>query len=75
MTSREREPERIGLIGATGSVGSSVLGVIRHFPERFRVHSLAGGSNSHSLESFARNFPPGMPPSGMSRGDAFWRKT
>jgi 1-deoxy-D-xylulose 5-phosphate reductoisomerase len=47
MTSRQ--PERIGLIGASGSVGSSVLGVIRHFPERFRVHSLAGGSNPRSL--------------------------
>ncbi len=53
-----REPERIGLIGASGSVGSSVLGVIRHFPERFRVHSLAGGSNPHSLEKLCREFSP-----------------
>ncbi len=53
-----RDPERIGLIGATGSVGSSVLGVIRHFPQRFRVHSLAGGSNPRSLGKLCQEFSP-----------------
>ncbi len=52
------EPRRIGIIGASGSVGASVLGVIRHFPELFRIRSLAGGSNAVSLGDLCEEFSP-----------------
>ena len=49
---------RVGIIGASGSVGTSVLRVLRSFPHRFRVHSLAGGSDAKALEKLCREFCP-----------------
>lgn len=49
---------RVGVIGASGSVGTSVLQVLRSFPDRFRVHSLAGGSHVGALEKLCREFSP-----------------
>ena len=47
---------RVAVIGATGSVGSSVLDVIRRFPDRFSVSSLAAGANADKLLTLAREF-------------------
>ncbi|HOO62374.1 MAG TPA: 1-deoxy-D-xylulose-5-phosphate reductoisomerase [Synergistaceae bacterium] len=58
MIPEKATPLNIGIIGASGSVGSSVLGVIRSFPGLFRVHSLAGGSNAVSLGELCEEFSP-----------------
>ena len=47
---------RLAVIGATGSVGSSVLDVCSRFPERFEVVSLAAGSNADGLAALGRRF-------------------
>jgi 1-deoxy-D-xylulose-5-phosphate reductoisomerase len=44
---------RIGVIGATGSVGGAVLDICRRFPERFEVVSLAACSNDVKLTELA----------------------
>lgn len=41
----------ISLLGATGSIGVNVLEVVRQFPERYRVGSMAAGTN---IELFAK---------------------
>lgn len=37
--------KEIAILGSTGSIGQSTLSVIRSYPERFRVASLAAGRN------------------------------
>lgn len=37
--------KHIAILGSTGSIGQSTLSIIRKFPERFRVASLAAGRN------------------------------
>ena len=50
------EVQNIAVIGATGSVGSSVLDVCSRFPERFRVAALAANSNEKKLKELGRSF-------------------
>lgn len=50
--------KNIVLLGSTGSVGKSVLSVLRHFPEKFRIKSLSGYSNVSLLAEQAREFQP-----------------
>ena len=38
-------PERIALLGSTGSIGSQALDVISRFPEKFIVEVLIAGNN------------------------------
>ena len=45
------------ILGATGSVGSNTLAVIREHPESFRVTGLVAGSNCEKLAALAREFP------------------
>ena len=47
---------RVALIGATGSVGSSVLDICARFPERFQVTALAAYSKSDELLKLAKRF-------------------
>ena len=51
-------PIRVAVLGSTGSVGRQTLDVIRQHPGRFRVVSLAGGSNTTLLEDQCREFKP-----------------
>ena len=37
--------KRLGILGSTGSIGRSCLGVVAELPERFRVVSLTAGEN------------------------------
>jgi 1-deoxy-D-xylulose-5-phosphate reductoisomerase len=37
--------KQIAILGSTGSIGQSTLSIIRKFPDRFRVASLAAGRN------------------------------
>jgi 1-deoxy-D-xylulose-5-phosphate reductoisomerase len=52
-------PEKIALLGSTGSIGTQALDVISKFPEEFRVTVLTGGSNIDLLTSQARKYLPG----------------
>ncbi|HEY8346303.1 MAG TPA: 1-deoxy-D-xylulose-5-phosphate reductoisomerase [Symbiobacteriaceae bacterium] len=48
----------IGILGSTGSIGTQALDVISHFPERFRVVSLAAGRRVDLLARQIRQFQP-----------------
>lgn len=37
--------ERIALLGATGSIGTSTVDVVSRYPERFSIEAVAAGSN------------------------------
>lgn len=45
------------ILGATGSVGSNTLAVIRDHPESFRPVGLVAGRGGDKLEALAREFP------------------
>ena len=46
----------VGVIGATGSVGSSVMAVCASWPEKIRVCALAANRRSPKLEALAEKF-------------------
>ncbi len=48
--------QNIAVIGATGSVGASVLDICARFPERFNVVALAANSNEKKLKELGRKF-------------------
>jgi 1-deoxy-D-xylulose-5-phosphate reductoisomerase len=51
-------PERIALLGSTGSIGSQVLDVISRFPEEFVVEVLVAGNNIDLITQQALRFQP-----------------
>ena len=48
----------LSILGSTGSIGVSTLDVVRRHPERFRVVSLAAGSNLSLLREQVKEFKP-----------------
>ncbi len=48
----------VAVLGATGSIGTQTLEVLRLFPDRFRVRALTAGSNVDLLAAQAREFRP-----------------
>ena len=48
----------IAILGATGSIGSNTLDLVRRFPDRFRVCGLVAGRNLKLLAAQAREFSP-----------------
>lgn len=50
--------EKVALLGATGSVGKSVLDVIRHYPGRFRLSAVSGFRNLKRLGEIIDEFSP-----------------
>lgn len=54
----ETEPRRLALLGATGSIGTQTLEVVRLFPEQFDVRALTCGENVDLLVEQAREFRP-----------------
>ncbi len=50
--------ERIILLGATGSVGASVLEVIRNYPNRFKLYGVSGNRSLDRLASIVEEFSP-----------------
>ena len=52
-------PERIALLGSTGSIGTQALDIISRFPEEFVVEILIAGNNVDLLTRQARRFQPG----------------
>jgi 1-deoxy-D-xylulose-5-phosphate reductoisomerase len=51
-------PERIALLGSTGSIGSQALDVISQFPDKFIVETLVAGNNVDLLTQQAKQFQP-----------------
>jgi 1-deoxy-D-xylulose-5-phosphate reductoisomerase len=52
-------PERIALLGSTGSIGTQALDVISRFPDEFAVDVLTAGNNVDLLIRQARKYLPG----------------
>jgi 1-deoxy-D-xylulose-5-phosphate reductoisomerase len=51
-------PERIALLGSTGSIGTQALDIISRYPERFIVEVLVAGNNIDLLTKQAFKFQP-----------------
>jgi 1-deoxy-D-xylulose-5-phosphate reductoisomerase len=51
-------PQRLAVLGATGSIGTQTLDVVRLFPDRFDVRALTCGANVDLLTEQAREFRP-----------------
>jgi 1-deoxy-D-xylulose-5-phosphate reductoisomerase len=51
-------PISVSIFGATGSIGTQALDVVRSAPSRFRVAALAAGSDVEALGAQAREFRP-----------------
>jgi len=51
------ERKRIVVLGATGSIGSQTLDVVREFPDRFEVVGLSANRDSSGLQKAAAPFP------------------
>lgn len=50
--------KKIALIGSTGSIGVQTLNVIRRYPDKFKVVSLAAGKNSALFSEQVKEFRP-----------------
>jgi len=62
--------KKIGILGSTGSIGSTALGVIDSLGEKFSLFALTGGSNVTAMEGQIRKFHPqlvAMADSGAAR--------
>ncbi|MBG0860464.1 MAG: 1-deoxy-D-xylulose-5-phosphate reductoisomerase [Bacteroidales bacterium] len=51
-------PERIVLLGSTGSIGTQALDVISRYPDKFEVETLTAGDNIDLLTTQARQVNP-----------------
>jgi 1-deoxy-D-xylulose-5-phosphate reductoisomerase len=51
-------PERIAVLGSTGSIGSQTLDIVSRYPEEFSVEILIAGNNIDLLSKQAKQFRP-----------------
>jgi len=51
-------PEKIALLGSTGSIGTQALDIISRYPDRFQVEVLIAGNNIDLLIEQAHKFQP-----------------
>src|SRR5512133_1492065 len=51
-------PERIALLGSTGSIGTQALDIISKYPDRFIVEVLIAGNNIDLLVQQAHKYQP-----------------
>jgi len=58
--SSARPPQRVTVLGATGSIGTSTLDVIARHPERYRVHALTAGTRREALLEQCRVHRPAV---------------
>jgi len=49
-------PERIALLGSTGSIGTQSLDIISKYPDRFTIEVLIAGNNIDLLVQQAHKF-------------------
>ncbi len=52
--------KKIALIGSTGSIGKQTLSVVRRHPDKFKIVSLAAGSNAGEFLSQVEEFKPSV---------------
>ncbi len=50
--------KRLAILGSTGSIGVTTLGIVERFPDRFEVASLTAGKNVERLAEQVRKFRP-----------------
>lgn len=50
--------KKIALIGSTGSIGKQTLSVVRRYPDKFKIVSLAAGSNVGEFLAQVEEFKP-----------------
>ena len=50
--------KRIAILGSTGSIGRSTLSVAESYPDRFRIVTLAAGSNLEAAFEQAKRWRP-----------------
>ncbi len=50
--------KKIALLGSTGSIGKQTLEVVRRYPDKFQIISLAGGNNVSEFLSQVNEFKP-----------------
>ena len=50
--------KKIAVIGSTGSIGVQTLNVIRRYPDKFKVVSLAAGKNTALFSEQVKEFRP-----------------
>ncbi len=60
----------VTLLGATGSVGTSALDVLRHHADRFRLAGVAAGARAAELAAIVREFRPDVAALADERADA-----
>jgi 1-deoxy-D-xylulose-5-phosphate reductoisomerase len=58
MINKPGMPQRIALLGSTGSIGTQSLDIISRFPEEFVVEVLVAGNNVDLLTQQALRFQP-----------------
>lgn len=51
-------PERLLLLGSTGSIGTQTLDVVREHPERFSLHGIVANNNWEQLSQQALEYKP-----------------
>ncbi|URA09577.1 1-deoxy-D-xylulose-5-phosphate reductoisomerase [Thermospira aquatica] len=51
-------PKKVVLLGGTGSIGSSVLSIIRSYPEEFQLLGLSGHSQKEKIRALVEEFHP-----------------
>ena len=61
-------PQGLAILGATGSIGTQTLEVVRLFPDRFDVRVLTCGTNVDLLVEQAREFHPEVVVAGTREG-------
>lgn len=63
-------PRGLSILGATGSIGTQTLAIVRLFPDRLRVRALTGHSNADLLARQALEFRPDCVVIGTAGGAA-----
>ena len=58
LDAERRTMKRIAILGATGSIGTQTLDVIREHRDKYEAYALTAGSNSDLLIQQAREFQP-----------------
>ncbi|WP_458524850.1 1-deoxy-D-xylulose-5-phosphate reductoisomerase [Onishia taeanensis] len=64
-------PQRVTVLGATGSIGTSTLDVIARHPERYRVHALTAHRSKEALLALCQTHCPAQAVIG-GEADAAW---
>ena len=58
MNTAGLQPQQITVLGATGSIGSSTLDVIRQHPERYQAFALTANSRMNELKTLCLQYKP-----------------